>query len=246
MLIECRRRGVIPNFTLSGIDLTPELAEEIAKHVGALAVSLYENDLDTGLKAIQMFKDLGMEQVNVHLLVATERMPFILRLFEEWIRVPTSVLRRVNAFVLLGVKPKGRAAKGNFNPLPMNMFRALVEMCLRIGIPIGFDSCSAPKFEAAVKQMRGLTPEQMESMLRNSESCESGLFSSYIDVNGVFHVCSFAEGVDWTPSIPVLDHESFLEGIWLHPEVVAWREKLLATAAADGCRRCPIYQEIHG
>ena len=40
MMEYSRKNGVIPNFTLTGIDLTDELAEKCSKLVGALAVSI--------------------------------------------------------------------------------------------------------------------------------------------------------------------------------------------------------------
>jgi len=44
MLEYTRSKGVIPNFTLSGIDLTEDFAKECVKYVGAIAVSAYSSN----------------------------------------------------------------------------------------------------------------------------------------------------------------------------------------------------------
>jgi MoaA/NifB/PqqE/SkfB family radical SAM enzyme len=240
MMEESRARGVIPNFTLSGIDLTPELADRISKLAGALAVSLYEKDLEPGLKAIEMFTDRGMTQVNVHLMVSQETLPFVQRILEQRAAGGT-VLDRVHAFVFLGVKPKGRAA-GHFHSLTKEQFQGLVKFALGSNVPIGFDSCSAPKFEAAVKALP-LDEQYRTRLIQCSESCESGLFSSYINVEGKYFPCSFSEGVDGIEGVPVLDYPSFMD-VWYSPPVKAWRERILSTVV-NGCRHCPLYPEIN-
>lgn len=243
MLAEARKRGVVPNFTLSGIDLTPEIAAECANYIGAVAVSLYEKDLAPGLEAIRLFTELGINQTNVHLMVSEETLPFVRRILEERRSDPKGILGAVNCFVLLGVKPKGRAKVGEgFHSLPVEKFTDLVKYALGNDVPIGFDSCSAPKFEAAVRSM-DLPQAQLDALIQVAESCESGLFSSYIDVSGIYWPCSFTEGFEGIQGMNVLEHDSFLE-IWHGPEVSKWRKGLLATAV-NGCRFCPAYPEIN-
>jgi len=76
------------------------------------------------------------------------------------------------------------------------------------------------------------------------EPCESGLFSSYINVDGEFYVCSFAEGEDdWTTGINVLECETpedFLEKVWYNERLVYWRDRL-----AKSNRECPIYDLVN-
>lgn len=240
MMEEARSRGVIPNFTLSGIDLTPELADKITPLVGALAVSLYEKDLDPGLKAIEMFTDRGMDQCNVHLMVSQETLPFVKQILNQRAAGGT-ILDKVHAFVFLGVKPKGRAAE-HFHTLTKGEFQELVGFALESNVPIGFDSCSAPKFEAAVEALP-LEEDLKTRLIQCSESCESGLFSSYINVEGKYFPCSFGENIDGIEGIPVLEHEKFMD-IWYDPQVKTWRERILGTVV-NGCRHCPLYPGIN-
>lgn len=252
MLIACRRRGVVPNFTLSGIDLTAELADQIAPLVGAVAVSLYAHNVLDGARAVLAFAHRGIKQTNVHLMLAEETFDFALDMLR--IRAETNMnpdmphyeklpraLQRVNAFVFLGVKPKGRAV-GNFTPLAQEKFAQLIDYAEQYNIPIGFDSCSAPKYEAAMHIKYANDPDRLKAALQCSESCESGLFSSYINVEGKYFPCSFSEGVE--SGIDVLAHDSFLD-IWHGESVCKWRERILATVI-DGCRHCPVYPEING
>jgi hypothetical protein len=231
----CREIGIIPNFTLSGIDLTDELAVKISKLVGALAVSVYETDKNVGYNTIKKFTDLGMKQVNIHLMVSEETIPFVYEVIND--RVTDPRLANMNAIVFLGVKPKGRAS--NFHPLKTSEYAKLIEDCFSKKIAFGFDSCSAPKFEETVRTS-DFPEEKKKELLMVSESCESTLFSCYINVHGQAVPCSFAEGVaDITP-VNVLDYDSFLD-VWNSGTYKMFREKLLA-GQKDGCRFCPIYK----
>jgi len=71
------------------------------------------------------------------------------------------------------------------------------------------------------------------------EPCESGLFSTYINVEGRFFPCSFSEGADdWKDGIDCTgDDFDFLKDVWFSDKVVEWRKKLLGN-----CRNCPIYE----
>jgi len=109
---------------------------------------------------------------------------------------------------------------------------------------IGFDSCSAPKFEAAIKNISGeLNEGELQRYLSLSESCESSLFSAYINVLGEYWNCSFSENeLDWKP-VNVLEFDSFID-VWHSTEVKRFREKLLATEV-EGCRHCVTFPEIN-
>jgi hypothetical protein len=241
MMEYSREHGVIPNFTLSGIDLTPELADRIAKVSGAVAVSVYQTDKNVGYNAIKMLTDRGMKQVNIHLMVSEETFDFACEVMND--RLKDERLANMRAIVLLGVKPKGRA-RGSYNPLSYDKFARLVLTSMRRNITVGFDSCSAPKFEKLVDDPRvdfGANKGPLKSMI---ESCESTLFSSYINQRGEFFPCSFCEGEgEWVEGIDVVAAETF-DSVWCHPRVSAWREKLMSSAC-NGCRKCIAFPEIN-
>ena len=118
-------------------------------------------------------------------------------------------------------------------------FEKLVKYCLDHEVRMGFDSCSAPKFEKAIASS-DLPEKTKKQMIMMSESCESSLFSSYISVEGAYWNCSFCEGADRIEPVDVLAAKDFVKDVWYSPQVMAFREKLLATAV-NGCRTCPVY-----
>jgi len=236
MMEHARENGVIPNFTLTGIDLTDELAARTAQIAGAVAVSVYQTDKNIGYNTIHKLTTLGMNQVNIHLMVSKQTHQFAHEVIQDITNDPR--LEKLNAIVFLGVKPKGRA-KTNFTPLPFNDFAVMTAQCMEKGVNFGFDSCSAPKFEKFAQSL-----PNAKALLQVSESCESGLFSSYINQEGKFFPCSFCEGEnEWVEDISVLEYDSFLD-VWHHPRVKEWREKLLG-ATRNGCRPCLAFPVIN-
>jgi MoaA/NifB/PqqE/SkfB family radical SAM enzyme len=119
MMEYCREIGIIPNFTLSGIDLTNEYAEKAAKLVGALAVSAYKTDKNICYNTVKLFTDLGVKQTNIHLMVSNETLDFVYEVIDD--RIKDGRLSNMNAIVFLGLKPKGRA-KGTFSPVNPDEF----------------------------------------------------------------------------------------------------------------------------
>jgi radical SAM protein with 4Fe4S-binding SPASM domain len=148
-------------------------------------------------------------------------------------------LAALRAVVFLGVKNKGGATPDAFTPLCTASYGQLIDHCLEQNIPFGFDSCSAPKFEACVKDK-----PDADALIRQSEDCESGLFSAYINAHGDFFPCSFSEGL-WESGISVLEASDFLSDVWYHPRTIEFREKLIETAHKYGCRRCLFFPEIN-
>ena len=115
----CRKKEVIPNFTLSGFDLTDEMAKECSKTVGAVAVSAYSTNKDICYNTVEKFINLGVAQTNIHLLVAEESIDFVYEGLQE--SQNDKRLEHLNAIVLLSVKNKGRA-KTNFSSLSIETF----------------------------------------------------------------------------------------------------------------------------
>jgi len=236
MMRHSRDNGVIPNFTLSGIDLTDELADEIAELSGALAVSLYASDKNICYDTVKKFTDRGMTQVNIHLMLSEETIPLVKEFMDD--RKSDPRLAKMNAVVFLGVKD-------HYHPVNSKTFAALVRTLQMMEISFGFDSCSAPKFEQSIKEDKYLSREQKERLLQVSESCESGLFSSYINTAGKFIPCSFTEDEEgWEDGIDVVNCNDFLKNVWYHPKVELWRTKMI-DSMKDGCRFCPTFPEIN-
>ena len=235
MMEYARENGVIPNFTLSGIDLTEPLADRVAALCGAVAVSVYQTDKNVAYNAVKMLVDRGMTQCNIHLFSAEEVFPFMGEVIRDIQKDPR--LENMGSVVFLGMKPKGRA-KGRYTPLSQNKFYRLVEYCIKMGVPFGFDSCSQQKFEKSVCNLP-IDDLYKKQMIIMSEPCESfGMFSSYVNCNGVYFPCSFCEGEgEWKDGIDVLNATDFIKDVWNHPLVNKYRKMMIESG-----RRCPMYE----
>jgi len=226
----CRNNNVIPNITINGERMTTRIYNRLAKTCGAVAVSLYDKNIC--YSAVKELTDRGMEQVNIHSLLSKE----------TYINCYTTILDReiderlkdLNAIVFLWLKPKGN--RNVFNQVSTGEFETLVKTAIESNRKFGFDSCTAPMFLKAVKDRPEF--EQYKTM---AESCESGLFSGYINVDGLYFPCSFAEGEgEWANGISVVACKDFNE-IWHHPLVKKYREKSISSIDCNGCRKCLVY-----
>ena len=223
-----RERNLVPNFTMNGLFLDNVDLPKIVSLVGAIAVSCYEHlGKEVCYDAVRQLKALGLEQTNIHLLYHEGNMGFVYEVLDDIRNKEVEP----NAVVLLGLKPKGRGE--NMQPLSPARFATLMGFCLKHEIPVGMDSCSCHKFLKAIEGM-DITEQRRDYFHTVAEPCESTLFSLYIDVAGAVWPCSFTEGVE--QPISVLEAEDFVEDVWNHPSMQAWRKKLLANN-----RACPAY-----
>ena len=241
MMTYCRVLGIIPNFTLSGADLEEDMAKTIAGGLsGALAVSCYKADKNLCYDTVKKFTDLGMNQVNIHLMVSEETLEFVYEVLKDRLSDPR--LSKLNAIVFLGVKPKGRA-KGHYHSLSRENYEKLIEYCFSNNLTIGFDSCSAPKFEQAVNNST-LDSDAKKKLIQSSESCESSLISSYCNVNGEYWHCSFTENENGQTYVDVLNAKDFLTDVWYSDTVKNFR-KLSIDSMVNGCRHCIVFPSIN-
>jgi len=222
-----RDNGVIPNVTINGHGLTDELADRLVNVMGAVSVSRYEPK-GTCYDAVKMLTDRGMSQCNIHQLVSEETYTACLQVLQDMKSDPR--LAKLNAVVFLMLKPKGRGE--SMTPLrDKAKYRALVDYALKRGLNIGFDSCSIPSF-LSVTEGHPLH----EQFVRDTDRCESGLFSLYIDVEGKAWPCSFSQDGHRVEPVDVLAVEDFNRDVWEGPELALWRARLCAN-----CRSCPLY-----
>ena len=229
MMRYARDNGIAPNYTTHGLDMDDEAADLTAELCGAVAVSVV-NENKT-FETVEKLTSRGMQQVNIHFMISEERMENAHQLV---VKINTdNRLRDLNAIVFLQYKPKG-GNTDKFSVPSLERFKELVQHCEMSGVRFGFDSCTAPMYEQVVKGH----PREKE-LLQYAEPCESALFSSYVNVDGKFFPCSFAEGRDncWgNDGIDVLSFSSFHD-VWMHSKTQEWRKRLL-----DNQRCCPLYQ----
>lgn len=232
MMEYCRGKGIVPNLTVA--DVSDEVADNLAKYCGAVAVSRYDIE-DICYDSIKKLTDRGMKQVNMHFMICEETYEQCLKTLKD-IKTDDR-LAKMNAIVLLSLKRKGRGV--TFTPLSGDKYNNLVKYCLDNNISFGMDSCGAKKFLDAVKDH-----PDYEKFKVVAEPCESTNFSQYIDVEGKFYPCSFCEGVEgWEDGIDVAKIKDFLKDVWYNIRVRAFRNKL--NKNCDNChkaRECPIYQ----
>lgn len=212
-----KEKGIIPNFTTTGIGLTKDMAHVIKEICGAVAVSIISQE---SIEAVKLLLDTGMKQVNIHFVVHKDNSN------EAFKIVKLAKDLGVNAVVFLKYKPKGNG-KHQFSTITdLEFYKEIVDFAKYKGQPIGFDSCSANLYLASLTEME----REVQTMF--VDPCESGLFSAYINVDGKYFPCSFAEGEE--QGLDVLSYPTFTD-LWNSNEVKEWRNKLLCNG-----RNCPL------
>jgi len=240
MMKYARDHGVVPNYTTSGGGVTPEIAAMTAQICGAVSVSVY--DKDTAYNAVKMFTDAGVGQVNLHFLLAEETYEAAFDVLRDRLKDPR--LASLRAVVFLAYKPKGKKPQVYHTIKDVKKYQKLIQFCTLTKTGFGCDSCSAPMVLKAYEGSK--IYDQVSPMI---EPCESSLFSAYINAEGKFFPCSFTEGErGWETGIDVLGCKDFVDDVWNHPRVKAFRETLLGTTkGCEGCRSqrlcrsCPLF-----
>jgi hypothetical protein len=227
--------GVIPNLTINGYGMTQEWAEFLAETCGGVAVSVYD-PTDVCYDAVERLISAGMAQTTIHQLVSVETFGRCLMVIDDAANDPR--LKGLKAVMFLTLKPKG---KRNTSTIVKDVrrYKTLINYAFKRGVNIGFDSCSAPIFLAAMKDH-----PQFERFSQLSESCESNRFSGYANVKGEYFHCSFTEGQPGWKGIDLLKIKNFNQEVWNSSEVGKFRDRLLCQDnghIAKECYLCPIY-----
>lgn len=241
MLEESRSRNIVPNFTLTGIDLTDKLADATASLAGAVAISAYPGQKDLCYDTVKKFTDRGMTQVNIHAMVSQETICFVHEVIKDRKNDPR--LAEMNAIVLLGLKPKGRA-KGKMTVARESDWEDLLREALTARVPFGCDSCSVGRLMKVVQKL-GLDDSAKKRILQQVDGCESGAFSIYIDVHGQAWPCSFAENEPGKKGLDILVTENFTQDIWQSPTLDCFRIKNEVLKVKNGVPGCQIFPEIN-
>ncbi len=233
MMEYARSKGIIPNITIA--DISDEIADQLAKYCGGVAVSRYA-DKNLCYDSVKRLTDRGVGQVNIHILVSEETYDQVVETLYD--RVSDPRLEKLNAIVMLSLKRKSRGT--TFHSVTPQQYKKLVDLSLALDVGIGFDSCSASSFLHAIQSHKNY--KSMEMM---TEPCEATLFSSYINARGRFFPCSFSDKTIWADGLDVLAATSFIDDIWNHPKTIAFRDKLLDSTRNNkmGCRECVIFED---
>ena len=224
----CRENGVIPNVTINGARMTPDLFDKLSSTMGAVSVSLYDKELT--YNAVSELTKRGLKQTNIHALLHHGSFDLMMQTLKD-IQMDQR-LKNIGAIIFMSLKCKGNAKNG-FKQLNQEKFNDIVKYSLDNNIKIGFDSCGSVKFLTSIKNN-----PNYKLMEQSVEKCESGVFSSYISCSGHYFPCSFCEGIkNWEDGIDVINCNDFLKDVWNNPRTIEFRKKLLS------CNRdCPIYK----
>jgi sulfatase maturation enzyme AslB (radical SAM superfamily) len=228
----CRENGIIPNVTTVGADLTPGLCNVLCKYCGAVAVSCYTGAKEHCYSIIKQLKDWAREKfhrdmhINMHIVVSKDNMEHVRSVLND---IKDGKVVGLKSVVFLRIKPKGRASHMDCI-VPKEIYKEIVTFCMDNNIGFGFDSCSAYPVMEVLKELG--KPELCDA----AEPCESGFFSSYINVYGFYWNCSFAEGrTDFILPINVLEYPS--STIWWNSDKL----DKIRNYKTPACKSCPIY-----
>lgn len=230
---------VVPNLTTNGFGIDQAWVDTIKKYCGGVAVSRYANK-DVCYDAVKMFTDAGMGQVNIHQVISVEKYAECLELVNDVATDPR--LSKLKAIVFLTLKPKGKRNKDT-TIKDVSKYRELIELAFSKGINVGFDSCTAPIFLAAMKDH-----PQFGYFSQMTESCESDRFSGYANTKGEYWHCSFTEGMPGFKPVNLLEIDDFVKDVWLSEPVKHFRNKLTCQNndhIDKECYLCPVY-DLYG
>lgn len=196
-----RSNGVVPNYTTSGIDLTPEHIE-ISKLCGAVAVSDYYQSYT--YDALNKFMNAGIK-TNIHLIFHYGSYGSVMKIlygYDPWVGLVD--LDRLNAVIFLLFKPAGAGEKLPWKPLEdeLDNFSNLV-FNNKAKFKIGMDSCLINHV------LKRIEPNEIQRM--SIDSCEAARMSGYITPDMRFMPCSFADKEKW--AIPITKKKD-IEYIW--------------------------------
>ncbi len=185
--------------------------------------------------SVKKLTDRGLAQCNIHCMISEETFDVAWETLQDSLTDPR--LENLKAIVFLSLKKKGRGE--SFTPLAQNKFKKIVDFAMEHGVGIGFDSCSAYKYLKSVENHPNFKTFEM-----HSEPCESTAFSSYINCDGKFFPCSFAEDGEFEDGLDAVNCNDFMKDVWNHPKTETFRKGLLATADGNKlkCRECPLFE----
>ncbi len=206
-------RDIVPNLTINGDRMTPEIYDNLASRCGAIATSYYDKDL-TFNAVYELATVRKMSQINIHMFLSEETYEKSVQLIDD---IKTdSRTKDLNAIVFLSAKLRGNAEKNDYHILSQEKYNIIAQKALHSGINCGMDSCSAFKTLIAYKN-----EPNFDKIKDSVEPCESGVYSSYINKDGYYFPCSFTEGLDhgevvgdWRQGINVLECDDFLIDVW--------------------------------
>ena len=219
---ECRDKGLAANVTVNGGNVTSCDIQNLAENCNAVAVSVNKTNKQAAYNTLQELISLSkrpdklLSQVNIHYVLSYET-------FEECkkvIRECTTDIRLtgLNALVLLMFKNKSTNTLTTITD-PVK-YKELIDYAQKLGVPLGFDSCSAYNYLKAIRE-----DKDYNQKAQFVTPCCAGRFSAYFDVFGNYNVCSFLEDrEEWGDGISMWNVKDFIKEVWNNSRVVKFRK----------------------
>lgn len=230
MMQYTREQDIIPNITINGARLTDEWVDLLTGMCGAISVSHYDDDVC--FNAVERLTNKGHKQINIHKLMSLETLlnKSCLNVLDSVIQDPR--LKNLNALVFMTLKPVGKHNTWNI-PIINDEYKELVNKALTNSISMGFDSCGSGIFLQYLKHYDDINYHRLYPFI---EPCESSLFSSYVNIDGLYYPCSFTEQVPNVIGLDVLNCNSFIDDVWNNELTIKFRNILTK------CRDCPMFK----
>ena len=242
-----RELGIIPNITINGARMNDYYYKIISKYCGAVSISRYNDDelLFENINRFdkeKMHEDSNLFAINIHQLLCKDTYDNCIELLEK-IHNDKLFMHVLHSIVFLTMKPIGK--RNIYKELVSDEeYNRLVKLSFDYNIPIGFDSCGCYNFLKSIKDN-----PLSQQYTRLAESCESTLFSIYVDVHGQVYPCSFAEHYngkisDIREPLPNLNNvDDLLMDVWHCEAFHSFRRKLFDNYSEEyKCRRCPLFK----
>jgi len=223
ILAETRKRGIIPNLTTNGENISTRQLQAIKEFCGAIAVSVTKIEPQKIRPLLYKLTKAGV-RTNLHFLLSKKSLPVAISILNgDW----DSVLQSSNAVIFLTHKAMGRASPDNnlcFDE-DTKLFLSLTDKPSS-KLRFGFDACFVP-----------LLLKYTKIDARFVDSCECGFFSVYIDDKMNVKPCSFSEGNEFTFNLADYDFST----IW-QMKLESYREKM-----KNLCNEtCPVRKTCRG
>ena len=245
ILTYSRENRIVPNITISSNDETvdEEYTDLLAKYCGAVSISNYDYK-NTKKKIYDLYyhlnknKDYMLNTINIHQLISKETYD---RAKEMLIDFGTDSLynQLVSSIIFLTLK-KTNAGSEEYSMISKDEYIDLINIARKYNIQLGFDSCGCHNFFVALKN-----DPNYNFYKGYAESCESSIFSIYVDVNGNFYPCSFIASSDKIikEDVPNVNNiKDLMSDIWYSKFMQNYRDKIINNVDSDtDCIKCPFF-----
>lgn len=237
---------IVPNITIPSYKIDKEYMDAIAKYCGAISISNY--DIRYTIELVKEFDNYRKIDTNklynicIHQRLCKETIKEINDLITHLILNPDEA-KLINSIIFLTHKNTD-STKVPAHKITMNEFKDIIQRLRQYNICYGFDSCGCYNFLNAVKN--DINYNSYYSMV---DSCESTLFSIYVNVEGKVFPCSFVEKCNdlndinsKLPQITIDKNYDLLMDIWYESNINLLRKKLYNSYDDNlKCYKCPYF-----